>query len=41
LFAKDEFHGNIKWNPDQLSAEALIWSWQETKNVTDAFDETL
>ena len=41
LFAKDEFHGNVKWNPEQLAAEALIWSWQEAKNVTDAFDQTL
>ena len=41
LFAKEEFHGNIKWNPDQLATQALIWSWQEAKNVTDAFDQTL
>jgi hypothetical protein len=41
LFAKEEFHGNTKWNPDQLAAQALIWSWQETRNVTDAFDQTL
>ena len=41
LFAKDEFHGNVKWNPEPLAAEALIWSWQEAKNVTDAFDQTL
>ena len=41
LFAKEEFHGNIKWNPEQLAAQALIWSWQEAKNVTDAFDQTL
>ena len=40
LFAKDEFHGNTKWNPEQLAAQALIWSWQETKHVTDAFDHT-
>jgi len=41
LFAKDEFHGNVRWNPDQVAAEALIWSWQEAKNVTDAFDQAL
>ncbi len=41
LFAEDEFHGNVKWNPEPLAAEALIWSWQEAKNVTDAFDQTL
>lgn len=41
LFAKEEFHGNTKWIPGQLISQALIWSWQETKNVTDAFDQTL
>jgi hypothetical protein len=38
LFSKDEFHGNTRWNPEQLAAQALVWSWQETKHVTDAFD---
>jgi Transposase DDE domain len=38
LFAQDEFHGNIQWNPQQLVGQALIWSWQETKFVTAAFD---
>jgi hypothetical protein len=37
LFSQDEFHGNVRWSPDQLAAQALIWSWQETKQVTDAF----
>lgn len=41
LFIKKEFHGNIKWKPDQLALQALIWSWQETKLVTDAFDYSL
>ena len=41
LFAKGEFHGNIKWIPEQLAVEALVWSWQEATNVTDAFDQTL
>ena len=41
LFAETAFHGNIKWNAEQLATEALIWSWQESKNVTDAFDQTL
>jgi hypothetical protein len=41
LFTKDRFHGNIKWVPEQLVAEGLIWAWQEAKNVTDAFDQTL
>jgi hypothetical protein len=38
LFSQDEFHGNTRWNAEQLAAQALVWSWQETKNVTDAFD---
>lgn len=41
LFTKDTFHGNTKWKPEQLATQAVIWSWQETKNVTDAFDQTL
>ncbi len=41
LFTEDRFHGNIKWVPEQLAAEALIWAWQEAKNVTDAFDQAL
>lgn len=41
LFTKKQFHGNISWEPEQLVAEAIIWSWQESKNVTDAFDQTL
>lgn len=41
LFLEGEFHGNIKWVPEQLAAQALIWSWQDTKKVTDAFEKTL
>jgi len=37
LFTKDRFHGNIKWTPEQLVAQAVIWAWQDTRNVTDAF----
>ena len=37
LFSEDGFHGNIKWKPEHLAAQALIWSWQDTENVTDAF----
>jgi hypothetical protein len=40
LFSKDEFHGNTRWDPDQLAAQALVWSWQETRRVTDAFDHS-
>lgn len=41
LFSKDQFHGNIKWDPEQLAMQALIWSWQDTKLVTDAFEKTM
>ena len=41
LFPKHEFHGNTKWCADQLAVQALIWSWQDKKHVTDAFDCTL
>ena len=37
LFTEDRFHGNIKWTPEQLGQEAVIWAWQDTRNVTDAF----
>lgn len=41
LFSKKQFHGNIKWVPEQLAAQSLIWSWQDTKHVTDAFEKTM
>ena len=41
LFTKDTFHGNIKWMPEELAIQALIWSWQNEINVTDAFDQTM
>lgn len=41
LFSKREFHGNIEWVPEQLTAQALIWSWQDSRYVTEAFDKTL
>jgi hypothetical protein len=40
LFHKSEFHGNVKWVAEEVMAQTLIWSWQEAKNVTDAFDQT-
>ena len=41
LFAKDRFHGNTKWVPEQLTQQAIIWAWQDARNVTDAFEVTL
>lgn len=40
MFDKNEFHGNVNWVAEELVAQALIWSWQEAKNVTDAFNQT-
>lgn len=41
LFQTIELHGNVKWKAEEVAVQALIWSWLETKNVTDAFDECL
>jgi hypothetical protein len=41
MFSKERFHGNINWEPEQLAIQALIWSWQDTKKVTDAFEKTM
>ncbi len=41
LFTEDRFHGNIRWKPEHLAQQALIWSWEDTKNVTLAFTRTL
>lgn len=41
LFMNDRFHGNIKWRPAQLAAQAVIWAWQDAGNVTDAFAKAL
>lgn len=39
LSLKMRVHGNVRWRPEQLAVQALIWSWQAAKNVTDAFAE--
>jgi len=41
LFTKDRIHGNVKWKPDQLAAQAVIWAWQDARFVTDEFRVTL
>ncbi len=38
LFLDNESHGKIKWIREHLAAQALIWSWQDSKPVTDAFE---
>ena len=40
LFTKDRFHGNIKWTPEQLTQQAMIWALLDNKYVTDAFEVT-
>lgn len=41
LFQKNEFHGNVKWCPEEVAIQAMVWSWQEATNVTDAFQQSL
>lgn len=39
IFAGLNLHGNITWSPVDLVWLVLCWGWEESKNVTDAFDE--
>lgn len=39
IFAGVNLHGNITWSPVDLVWLVLCWGWEESKNVTDAFDE--
>jgi DDE family transposase len=41
IFSKLQFHGNSKWVPLGLVWLALCWAWCETRNVTDAFDQSV
>jgi hypothetical protein len=41
IFADLKLHGNVNWKPSQLVLQAICWSWQETKNITDAFEYTV
>jgi hypothetical protein len=41
IFASLPLHGNTEWTPRALTWLALCWAWQETKNVTDAFEIAL
>jgi hypothetical protein len=41
LFTKDRVHGNVKWAPDQLAIQAVIWAWQDARFVTDEFTVAL
>lgn len=37
LFPMIKLHGNTKWKPENLAIQAVVWAWQETRYVTDAF----
>jgi hypothetical protein len=39
IFAGLKLHGNTSWLAEALVWLTLCWAWQESKNVTDAFDE--
>jgi hypothetical protein len=41
IFSEIQLHGNVKWKAQDVALQALIWSWMESKNVTDAFDQSL
>ena len=41
LFLKSRIHGNVKWRPEELAIQAIIWAWQQAENVTDAFTDSL
>src|SRR5262245_2860246 len=32
-------HGNRTWKPNQLVIQAFLWTWSNSQNLTDAFDE--
>ena len=41
ILANHKRHGNAKWQANPFIWFALNWSWTESKNVTDAFDEAV
>jgi hypothetical protein len=41
MFAHDKFHGNITWKPMAIVFQAICWAFQESRNVTDAFAQSL
>lgn len=41
LFAMGRFHGNIRWKPEQLVVQAIVWAFQETRNITEAFNRSV
>ena len=41
IFAGIKHHGNIKWLPVHLVALALLWSFSESRTLTDGFAEAV
>jgi hypothetical protein len=41
IFSKLKFHGNTRWQAQDLCSQALLLSWSEKPNITDAFDESV
>ncbi|KAA1259496.1 Transposase DDE domain protein [Rubripirellula obstinata] len=41
IFADWILHGNIKWKPEQLVSQAILFGWQENKHLNDRFEFTL
>ncbi|WP_417736388.1 hypothetical protein, partial [Rosistilla oblonga] len=41
IFADCNLHGNVKWKPDQLVSQAILFSWQGDRFLIDAFDYSL
>lgn len=41
LFAMGRFHGNIRWKPEQLVIQAIVWAFQESRSITEAFDRSV
>lgn len=41
LFQKCDIHGNVKWKPEELAIQAIIWAWQDARFVTDGFTVAL
>lgn len=39
ILGNSKRHGNAKWQANHLIWLALTWSWTESENVTDAFDQ--
>lgn len=41
IFADCRLHGNVRWNPQQVALQALLWRWEESKHLTRSFDHAV